>query len=388
MRILFLDAPAFAKQDMIDAFLECEIECDLFSHKAYKERFDQDYEDAFDKKVESVEYQFVFSFNYYPILSKCCQKHNLKYVSYVYDSPLVALYSCTILNSCNYVFIFDKVTYCTLKNEGITTVYYLPLAANVKRLRAISCQREEETKLKADISFVGSLYNEEHNFFERLSSGISGYTKGYLEGLMAAQQKLYGCFLLEELLPPDIIADMQKAVPYSPMPDGVESSSYVYANYFLARKVTSNERISLLKVISQNYNLRLYTHKPSKKLPKAHFAGSVDPYNGFPLVARNSKINLNISLRSIQSGIPLRCMDIMGAGGFLLTNFQADFLDYFSPDEDFVYYESEEDCISKAGYYLSHEAERKQIVANALGKMEESHTFVHRVKEILDVVNF
>lgn len=384
MKILFLDAPAFAKQDMIDAFAECGIESDLFIHENYKERFDRDYEDAFDKKAEGEKYDFVFSFNYYPILSKCCQKHNLKYVSYVYDSPLVALYSCTILNPCNYVFIFDKVAYTALAKEGIKTVHYLPLAANVKRLQAMSVSKDVKRKLQSDVSFVGSLYNEEHNFFERLT-GITDFTKGYLEGLMAAQQELYGCFLLEELLTPEIIADMQKVVPYAPMSDGVESPAYVYANYFLARKVTSNERISLLKLISENYHLKLFTHQQSKLLPKANFAGAVDPYNGLPLVFKNSKINLNISLRSIQSGIPLRCMDIMGAGGFLFTNFQADFLDYFMPNEDFIYYESEEDCISKIGYYLSHEAERRQIAANALGKMEESHTFVHRVKEMLNV---
>ncbi len=386
MKVLFLDVPAFAKQDMIDAFAECGIESGLFMHEKYKERFDQDYEEAFDKKVEEEKYDFVFSFNYYPILSKCCQKHNLKYVSYVYDSPLVALYSCTILNPCNYVFIFDRVTYHALAKEGIKTVHYLPLAANVKRLRSISCPKDVKTKLQSEVSFVGSLYNEEHNFFERLSAGITDFTRGYLEGLMAAQQELYGCFLLEELLTENIIADMQKAVPYVPMPDGVESPAYVYANYFLARKVTSNERISLLKRISKNYRLKLFTHQPSKLLPKADFAGSVDPYHSLPLIFKNSKINLNISLRSIQSGIPLRCMDIMGAGGFLLTNFQADFLDYFVPEEDFIYYESEEDCISKIEYYLSHETKRRQIAANALGKMEESHTFVHRAMEILDIV--
>ena len=35
----------------------------------------------------------------------------------------------------------------------------------------------------------------------------------------------------------------------------------------------------------------------------------------------NSKVNLNITLRNIKTGIPLRALDIMGAGGFLLTNY-------------------------------------------------------------------
>lgn len=38
MKIVFLDTPAFAKQDMIDAFEENEIQCDLFSHPSYQDR--------------------------------------------------------------------------------------------------------------------------------------------------------------------------------------------------------------------------------------------------------------------------------------------------------------------------------------------------------------
>lgn len=56
--------------------------------------------------------------------------------------------------------------------------------------------------------------------------------------------------------------------------------------------------------------------------------GPIDYYNEMPYVFNNSRINLNITLRSIKSGIPLRAMDICGAGGFLLSNYQADFYDF------------------------------------------------------------
>ena len=76
----------------------------------------------------------------------------------------------------------------------------------------------------------------------------------------------------------------------------------------------------------------------------------------------------------------------MGSGGFLLTNYQEDFLDDFQPGEDLVFYESEDDFLDKITYYLSHDAERSQIAANCLGKMSESHTFVHRVNAMLNVI--
>ena len=320
MRILFLDSPAFAKQDMIDAFETCNITCDLFFHKDYQKRQSADFEKCFLNAFQKKDYNFVFSFNYAPVLSRSCQKVNTKYVSYVYDSPLVALYSCTLINPCNYVFLFDKATYLTFHNAGISTVHYLPLAANVKRLTSMVCPDAVREKISADVSFVGSLYNEDHNFYDRLYT-ISDYTRGYLDSIMAAQQQIYGAFFLEQLLTPPILEDLQKCIPYSPMPDGTESAAYVYANYFLCRKITSNERLSLLKAASEQCSLKLYTHQKCKELLNAEFMGTVDYYDTMPLIFQNSRINLNITLKSIQTGIPLRCMALMGRGCFLLSGF-------------------------------------------------------------------
>ncbi len=76
-------------------------------------------------------------------------------------------------------------------------------------------------------------------------------------------------------------------------------------------------------------------------------------------------------------------MDILGAGGFLLTNFQADFLDYFVPDQDFVYYNDSEDLLDKIEYYLSHEKERKEISENGHQKVKENHSFEKCFQELL-----
>ncbi len=385
MRLLFLDSPAFAKQDMLDAFAECKISCDLFFHSSYNERKDPAFDAAFDQAVSGKNYDFVFSFNYHPVLSNCCLRHQIRYISYVYDNPHVALYSYTLLNPCNYVFLFDKATWLTFQNAGIPTVYYLPLAANVERLTSMKCPDHLLPIVSSDVSFVGSLYNEDHHLFERLTD-ISPYTRGYLDAVMAAQQKIYGCNFLEDLLTPEITGDLQKSCPYSPLSDGTETDAYVYANYFLCRKITSRERISLLKTASRQFQVKLFTHQPLAELSDAQFIGPIDPYDTMPFVFQHSRINLNITLKSIQTGIPLRCMEIMGSGGFLLTNFQEDLLDDFIPKEDFVFYESETDFIRQIAWYLSHEKERQQIIDNCIGKMKESHTFVHRVHAMMDIL--
>lgn len=86
----------------------------------------------------------------------------------------------------------------------------MPLAVNVFRLDSMmkDIGTEEKKFYSSDVSFVGSMYNEKHNFYERMKN-ISPYTKGYLEGIMQAQSQVYGDYFIEQLLKPDILADMK-----------------------------------------------------------------------------------------------------------------------------------------------------------------------------------
>ena len=134
------------------------------------------------------------------------------------------------------------------------------------------------------------------------------------------------------------------------------------------------DRIRTLTSVASKHPLRLYTLNRDFSAPGIENMGSVDYDHEMPYVFHHSKINLNITLKSIKSGIPLRAIDIMSAGGFLLTNFQADFLDYLN------------DLYEKIAYYLSHEEERRQIAQNGRKKVREFHSFEQRFREIFAIV--
>lgn len=382
MKILFLNTPSFGKDDMVSAIKELGHTITFFSHASITKRTDIKFEQIICRLIENKKPDFIFSFNFYPIISQCCEKYHLPYLSYVYDSPLLSLFSYTILNPCNYVFIFDHSLYERMHNGGIPTVYYLPLASNPKRLDQINPTKEQAELFSADISFVGAMYNESHHLFERLNS-VTAYTKGYLESIMSAQLKISGYYFIEELLTKDILKDLQTACPYRPNPDGVETDAYVYANYFIARKLAEIERTHILKLLSEKFKCRLYTHNPTPNLPNIINMGPVDHYAIVPYISKLSKINLNITLRSIQSGIPLRSWDILGAGGFLLSNYQSDYDGLFVPGEDYAYYIDETDLLQKADYYLSHPKERKEIAQNGHQKVILHHTYKHRILHMM-----
>ena len=198
--------------------------------------------------------------------------------------------------------------------------------------------------------------------------------------------KIQGYNFIEESLAP-IIQDLSKKVSLKssdPYDDCMAREEYFYAQYIINKRITAIERIDLLDAAAQRYEVDLFTHYKGFCSPNLHNHGYVDYDNGMPRVFKQSKINLNITLRSIPSGIPLRAFDIMGAGGFLLSNFQADFLDLFVPGEDFVIFESKEDFIKKIDYYLTYEDERKAIARNGHDKVAARHTLRHRIKEMLD----
>lgn len=386
MKILFWEWKSFGKEDFMDAcsFLGHEVTC--ITSSLLHERQSREFDLLFDNTVTEKDYDFVFTFNYSPIISNCSKKHNIKYVSWIYDSPLVALYSYTIINPCNYVFLFDRALYNDFKKEGINTVYYLPLAVNMRRLDSMTVNDGIRDHFTSDISYIGSMYNEKHNFFDRLDA-LSPYSRGYLDGIMQAQLKINGYFFIEEMLKGDILDDLLKAMEYKTNPDGVETPAYVYANYFIARKLAAIERKDILSQLSHRFQTKLYTHNPTPELPNIINMGPVDYYDNMPYIFKCSKINLNITLRSIRSGIPLRAMDVMGSGGFLLSNFQADFLEDFIPDEDFVFFDGCDDLVGKCSYYLEHDDLRNQIAANGREKMREFHTYEKRIRTIIETIS-
>ncbi len=388
MKILILAWKSFGNEDIDAAFRELGHETILHPFSDNGDRTQEELKQDIVNAVRTHSPAFVFSFNYFPAAAFACKESDLPYVSWIYDSPYVRLYHYTVSFPTNRVFVFDKEQYLEFHRGGIPTVQYLPMAANTSRLESMTdihrfCQTQWFNKHA--VAFIGSLYTEKHQFYQRMEQ-ITPYTRGYLEGLMAAQKQVYGYNFIQELLPKNIIEDMQKALPMRPGADSLESIEYLFAQYVINRQLTALERQEYLSTVSEQFGLDLYTPDSTVRFAKCTNHGPVDYYDFAPYVFKQAKINLNITLRSIHNGIPLRAFDIMGAGGFLLTNFQADLLDFFIPGEDFDYFENKEDLLHKIEYYLSHEEERAQIASNGFAKIAAGHTYVHRAAEILQTL--
>ena len=114
--------------------------------------------------------------------------------------------------------------------------------------------------------------------------------------------------------------------------------------------------------------------------------GGADSNNMMPQIIKCSKINLNMTNYPIKTGLPLRIFDLMGAGGFVISNYQAEIPEYFIPGEDIVLYDSIPDLLGKIEYYLEHEDERIQIARNGYNKVKEYHTYDLRLLTMFEII--
>lgn len=387
MKVLYLEWKCFGNEYIKRALKKLNIDIVNydFPRTTLNTRNSEELANSVALKILEEDVDFVFSFNYFPVVAIAANACRRKYISWTYDSPYIQLYSKTIELDTNYAFVFDSAEVINLQRKNVNTVYYLPMAADTEYYDGIVVSQSEKKVYDADIAMIGSMYTEEHNNLFRHLSDMDDYTRGYIDGLMNMQKNIYGMSILEKGLTNDVVKKIQEVCPVRQNGDGIEDVEWVIANYFIARHLTGVERTAYIDALSKKYMVTLYTPEETPNLLRVKNMGTVEYFKDSPKAIKCAKINLNISLRSIVNGIPLRCFDIMGAGGFLLTNYQADFEGIFESDKDYVYFEDTCDLMDKAGYYLEHEEERLKIAASGYQKVKNYHSFVTKLQHMLNI---
>lgn len=388
MIILFMDWPAFGSITVKRVFAELgyKVENFDFPHQSAEISHGEQLGIRIAEAIIETKADIVFSFNFFPVIATAVHACRKKYISWIYSNPAVHLYSMAVFFPENYIFHFDSYEAERLKRDGVEHAYYLPLASDIDAYDAIEISNGDKEKYNSDIAMIGSMYREKFNYFTKYTD-FDDYIKGYLDGIVNSQEQLYGVTILEECLTADIMNRIKNTVPLiEERGDSYESAAWKFANYYLAMRVTASEREHILQALSQNYDVALYTTGETPALKHVRNLGNVDYYTEAPKVMKCTKINLNVTLRSIRTGIPQRVMDIMGCGGFVLSNYQQDMCEAFLPGEDFIYYESIDDAVEKAGYYLENEEERKRIATNGYRKVKEQYNFKIELANILKIV--
>ena len=395
MHILMYRWKAYNYRDIEQTFLLLGHTVDNIEQELGSYDVSPEFERVIEEKIRGTHYDMVFTVNYFPLISNVCERTGVKYVSWTCDNPLISMYHESVFHACNYIFTFDKTNYLEFRGMGVKHIWYLPLAVDTERMDALlgapekperrnATQDSEMRKYRGDVAFVGSLY--ERNSYDKIKNRLPEYLRGYFDAVMEAQLNISGANIVEPMLTTNILEQLQEYFQLEKSEGSFSDLGLIFQTTVLGFKIAEIERRRALIELSKHYKVNVYSNSDVSDLLRIQYCGSVDYWSEMPKVFRMSKINPNFTIPNIKIGIPLRIWDVLGCGGFLLTNYQAEIPYYFKEGEDLVCFDSLEDLCEKVGYYLEHEEERKRIAWNGYRKVREKHSYIERIRTILDTV--
>ena len=183
-----------------------------------------------------------------------------------------------------------------------------------------------------------------------------------------------------------VLEELQQYFKLEKSKDSFSDLGLIFSTTVLGFKTAAEQRRRALLELSKKYAVTIYSNSDTRDLFLTRYGGSLDYWSEMPKVFAASKINLNFTIPNIKSGLPLRIWDVMGSGGFLMTNFQAEIPYYFENKKDLVCFESIGELTELCGYYLTHEEERRQIAENGYQKVCRYHTCEQRIGQMMAIL--
>ena len=353
------------------------------------EKFQREVCDKVIDVLKQKKADYAISYDFVPTIAQACLEANIPYISWVYDDPQQELYTQYVHYPSNYIFVFDRQQQRRLEQIGIRNVYHMPLAIYGDKVKQALQQDEKYTgQYEADIAFVGQLYHNDslEHFVEQAASNVQTEMRESIERCFLTwdgQNGMHGgmsdsCVQYFSKIGGHKV---ERMYPYC-------TEQFYYEAAVLSRMLASRERAAVLNALAEKYDVNFYTfdkdvkglNERVKVRPGAKYDTEVSH------VYRQSKINLNITLHCIETGISQRVFDVMAAGGFLLSNYQEELEELFVPGEDLIIYHNMEELQYYVAYYLEHEEERQRIAKNGQAKVLELHDFHTRMSQVLDIV--
>lgn len=386
MNILYYTWGEITCEDVVDTLIKMGHEVEVVSYQLSSYTVHPEFIGYIEDKMHKKHYDCLFSMNYLPLLSKISLRNHLPYISWIFDSPCIALYTDMVFNPYNYVFHFDLSEVHRFQKLGVKNIWHMPLAVNTTRVQQLleKCTTPDPKLVNSEVAFMGNLYNNDFDFFDQIKH-MPEYDKGYLDGVMDAQMLFFGSDLIGEAVP-ESMTDRMSEYATVKLEDEFFAKRRDVLLGMIRKKTTVRERKEIMQMLASRFHATLYSPSDSSMIPELENRGYLNYRTEMPVMFANTAVNLNITLRTIESGISLRVLDVLGAGGFLLTNYQAEIPMFFTNGEDLVMYESREDLVDKIKYYLEHEEERKQIAKNGQKKIQEHFTYDKQLRRIMNQV--
>lgn len=376
MKILFCERNLFMQRDIEESFTRMGINFRCASYVFANPDSDDYYCTHLRRFLTEDSYDAVFSVNLAPVIADVCYEMNIPYIAWCYDACWEFAREDIFFYPTTYIFHFDRRSCEDYKQAGYPHVFHMPLAVNCHRLDNTVATPREQQQYAADVSFLGSLYEKyltEEPWFSRHLNPID---LDHIMRYVAEQTKLYANHTLWDDITPQYAADISSrtctghSIPRIPL---IATCSSMIAG---------RQRQEMLNHVAERFPLTLYTTALTNPIPKSIYKWRASYYSQMPLVFRHSAVNLNLTIPPIQTGLSLRVIDILGAGGFLLSNAQEELSEFFRIGTDLDTFHTLDELTDKISFYLTHRDLAAQIAQNGHAVVKEKFSFERQLTKI------
>lgn len=381
--ILFVTTDMISMRDLPEAFAQEGYNVLEMNKNVSAQSYIESEVELLKQAIVNNNINYVITYDFIECVSKACYSTGCQYISWVYDNPQKELFFDCVLFPTNNIFVFDQKQKQDLEQIGVKNVHHAPLA--ISEMKVLKALEDKPKNYISDISFVGQLYGISFlgDIMSKASSKVQDDLMEVIERFFInwnENDDFYGS-ASDELIDFLDRYENYKLKTEAPL---MKTSQY-YEAAFLARILAREERIAILNELSNVYKVNLYTRDTDLDgiNPTVNIIGGVGYDKAVYRVYRDSKINLNITLHCITSGLSQRVFDVMAAGGFLVTNYQKEVEEFFTIGEDLVVYHNYQELKQIVDYYLEHEEEREAIARSGQKKVMEKHTYRLAVEDIM-----
>ncbi len=390
MKILYVNEEKIRINGIINALMKLGVAYEVYP-KVQKISFPD------EKEIEEIvrylarhRITHIISVNLVDNLVLAAERANIAYLSIIWDAPYLPLFSEYGRRDNCWFAVFDKKDLERFESRKVPHILYQPLAVDSVAIEEWNkaCEGEESKEYKHDICFLGNLYDD--NFFDEFCQNMPQHLMDFFADLFEQNAFCWdGTNQIYGTVSDEMLANIREVTPGFQLVNffEIEDTRYFEVAY-LFRKLAYIERVCTLNMLAEKYPVTLYTGSKAADSVLNHVTVKPPVSAGHESweIFRSSKINLNISLKCIEAGTPLRVMDIMGAGGFVMTNYCPETAELFQEDKEIVMFRTPEELKQKVEYYLTHDAEREQIARAGYEKVMSCYTFEKKMKSLLDWV--
>ena len=372
--------------DIIWGVLENDLECEQLYIECGTNDYDEKEIQKISDYIRKVKADIVITMNFCPSVSKACFDTGIPYASWIYDAPVQAIYHDEAKRDTNYFFVFDKYLLETARKLGLKNSFYLPLAANVTRMGTIDLTKEDEKKYSCDISFVGSCYNDDRFMIYR-NLVPSAMQSEIDDSLQRISGQWDGMDRIHDSMSSELIAALEIVMH----DNGVFLHDLTTQMYFeeglMPLALAGSERHKMMEKLA-GFSPRWYGSGAADKdkIPGVAYYPRLNYEEELPKAYYFSKINLSTTLHSITSGLSLRVFDIIGAGGFILTNYQPEAEELFEVGKELIVYHDFNELKELTDFYLRNERARLQVLSRGYKRLCGEYTYPIAVKKIMNTI--